>query len=283
MIFTLLLLAKICPILSVKSKLKNWAARIRQECYGGLNRDDLDALSARLYYGVQRSLATARLHAETFKGFRGAFRGKDIVIVGAGPSVSQFKSLTNCIYIGLNRACALAEIPFDYLFVMDKVGIASYMKEFAARDCVKFVGDAGVGRESQIPEGFVESLGNSAKRYRTDSGCVASDYSRFAVDLEVQALGNFNSVAMQAMQFALYGRPRRIYLVGMDCSTQGHFDAGKGVREEGYYKSGRQTWASGAAADWKKCKDFAEAYYPDTEIVSINPVGLKGLFKDIVQ
>lgn len=283
MIFTLLLLAKICPILSVKNKLKNWAARIRKECYGGLNKDDLDALNARLFYGVQRSLATAKLHAETFKGFRGAFRGKDVVVVGAGPSVNDFKLLPDCIYIGLNRACALEKIPFNYLFVMDKVGIASYLKEFAARKCMKFVGDAGVGKASQISETFFESLGDLARRYRTDSGCVESNYSHFAVDLETQALGNFNSVAMQAMQFALYGRPRRIYLVGMDCSTQGHFDAGKGVKEEGYYQSGRQIWATGAAADWKKCKDFAEAYYPDTEIISVNPVGLKGLFKDVVQ
>ena len=27
-------------------------------------------------------------------------------------------------------------------------------------------------------------------------------------------------------------------------------------------------------------KEFAETYYPDTEIISINPVGLKGVFKD---
>ena len=31
---------------------------------------------------------------------------------------------------------------------------------------------------------------------------------------------------------------------------------------------------------WKRMKEFAETYYPDTEIISINPVGLKGVFKD---
>ena len=31
---------------------------------------------------------------------------------------------------------------------------------------------------------------------------------------------------------------------------------------------------------YKKIKQFAACYYPDTEIISINPVGLRGLFKD---
>ena len=31
---------------------------------------------------------------------------------------------------------------------------------------------------------------------------------------------------------------------------------------------------------WKKLAEFAEANYPDIEIVSINPVGLKGVFQD---
>jgi hypothetical protein len=34
---------------------------------------------------------------------------------------------------------------------------------------------------------------------------------------------------------------------------------------------------------WKDLKKFAQIYYPDTEIISINPVGLKGLFTDVYQ
>jgi hypothetical protein len=32
---------------------------------------------------------------------------------------------------------------------------------------------------------------------------------------------------------------------------------------------------------WNEFKKFASIYYPKTEIISINPIGLKGLFKDI--
>ena len=31
---------------------------------------------------------------------------------------------------------------------------------------------------------------------------------------------------------------------------------------------------------WYQLKKFARVFYPDTEIISINPVGLKGIFKD---
>ena len=32
---------------------------------------------------------------------------------------------------------------------------------------------------------------------------------------------------------------------------------------------------------WKKFKEFAETWYLETEIISINPVGLRGLFHDV--
>ena len=32
---------------------------------------------------------------------------------------------------------------------------------------------------------------------------------------------------------------------------------------------------------WSQLKDFAACYYPDVEIISVNPVGLRGIFKDV--
>ena len=46
-----------------------------------------------------------------------------------------------------------------------------------------------------------------------------------------------------------------------------------------YFSEDGQLWGN-PLYDWKKMKEFAELYYPDTEIISVNPVGLKGLFKD---
>ena len=32
---------------------------------------------------------------------------------------------------------------------------------------------------------------------------------------------------------------------------------------------------------WKKIKEYRDSKYPDIEIISVNPVGLKGLFTDV--
>ena len=32
---------------------------------------------------------------------------------------------------------------------------------------------------------------------------------------------------------------------------------------------------------YKKFKEFIDIYYPDVEVISVNPVGLKGLFRDV--
>ena len=34
-------------------------------------------------------------------------------------------------------------------------------------------------------------------------------------------------------------------------------------------------------APWREFKRFVQVYYPETEIISVNPVGLKGIFRDV--
>ena len=69
--------------------------------------------------------------------------------------------------------------------------------------------------------------------------------------------------------FALWTNPKKIYLVGCDCSG-GYFDDLK-------FKISRGKLIK----SWKKVGRFAKLNYPDTEIISVNPIGLKGLFKDV--
>ncbi len=85
-----------------------------------------------------------------------------------------------------------------------------------------------------------------------------------------QALGDFGSVIFSAIQFALYTNPKRIYLVGCDCT------------DNGYFYRNRKTYNHDTSLvnGWQKLKEFASIHYPNIEIISINPVGLKGLFTD---
>ncbi len=284
MILFLLVCAKICPFKNGRRYFLCLANKLRKYCYGGLSPQDVEALRRDIFYDVQWQLTTAKLHAKSFKGMRNAFLGRDVVIVGAGPSVVKYSPMHNCVHIALNRACSLKEIRFDYLFAIDNRGIKNYYDDFASAECVKFVGDQGIGQEGQIPESVIATFKGDVRRYHTDAGHVSDLESRFAVDLETQVLGNFSTVAMHAMQFALYGRAKRIYLVGIDCSASGHFDVSvKSKSERACYSTGMKAWAGDAFIAWTKLKSFAAMYYPDTEIISINPVGLKGLFNDIIK
>lgn len=231
--------------------------------------------------GVKRLIATANLHRETFADFRNKYKGKTIALFGAGPSLNNFDPdlIKADICVALNRTFAYDKVKFDYLFAIDKVGIDQwYDKFFAYRpdECIKFLGDQNLGPKMQIPESLI--FGSNVRRYKTTAGYLDSEFSH---DIESEPLGNFNTVSLQAIQFILYTNPAKVYLVGIDCSQGVHF-AGKSpdikkIMNENPTKMQKTTLKS-----WLKLKEFASTYYPGTEIISVNPVGLRGMFnKDV--
>jgi hypothetical protein len=95
----------------------------------------------------------------------------------------------------------------------------------------------------------------------------------------VQPLADCGSVVFSALQFALWLNPRKLYLVGCDCSHGGYF-----------YKDGNAENKNSNTLEIDRVvqgyiwfKKFAQRYYPETELVSINPVGLRGIFLDCDQ
>ena len=95
------------------------------------------------------------------------------------------------------------------------------------------------------------------------------DFKSFNVaDLTTSELPDFGSVVFSALAFSLWMRPTRLYLVGCDCSSS-YFDDTQAKRSFEFLIHG-----------WRVMSEYAKVFYPDVEIVSVNPVGLKGLFKD---
>lgn len=90
----------------------------------------------------------------------------------------------------------------------------------------------------------------------------------------MQPLGCFGTVVFPALQFALWTYPKRIYLVGCDCSLNGYA-----------YNSAETNilYPDKLIQAYQEFKIFANKYYPDVEIISINPVGLKEIFNDFYQ
>ena len=90
---------------------------------------------------------------------------------------------------------------------------------------------------------------------------------KFPYDISIEPFADYRGTVFSALQFALYTNPKRIFLVGFDCSD-GDIFSKKKENFSYQYKS------------WLKIKEYVNREWSNTEIISVNPVGLKGLFVD---
>ena len=200
-------------------------------------------------------MVTKEYHNKSFAKYKNAFTDKNIVVCATGPSLKNYIYKKDCIHIGVNNIIHKTDIDFDFLFMQDGF-YRNILEEFISYrndKCKKF-----------LISGLMQpDLPDYVNFYNTEN--------KFNFDIDLLPLPDFTSVIFSAMAFALWTNPRKIYLVACDCSV-------------GHYKSNSNDKISNEhlVFHWKKLKDFANWYYPNTEIISINPVGLKGLFKDEV-
>lgn len=269
---------KIISILGIKFKFKNISKQISMlfeeqkaniSLLQDINRQNsIIALNNFNYLAnLQRACV---LHQKTFQKYKNINQGKDIVLIATGPSLNDFKPINEAIYVGVNKAFQYDKVKFDYLFLQDYSGATkTYIEDFCNYNAKKFLGfipDYISGAMSCIiPEKY--SNYPDVERYYVAH---PTEKKNFTYDIATQPLGDAYSIAFPAMQFILWTNPKRIYLVGCDCNMSGYHDS-----------ADKNNLAVNEVIDgWKRMKEFANTYYPDTEIISINPVGLKGVFKD---
>lgn len=235
-----------------------------------------------------RNISTALLHQKTFLPYKNYCHGeKAIVVCGAGPTLQEYQPIEGAVHIALNRAFLYPKVAFDFVFAQDFDGIKMVQQElieYRGNSCVKLLGKSN-GGPKEIPESLV--LKCNALRFATDAYMIQSGWwSQFVLDIDSRPIGNMPNVGLSVMQFALYMNPSKIYLVGCDMSG-GHFtNRNQAIEEiETEKQELEERWGKQEKliAKWKECKEFASKYYPDTQIISVNPVGLKGVFKDWYQ
>ena len=219
------------------------------------------------------------VHADTFSPYKNIYRGREAVVIGNGPSLNYYTPIENAIHIGVNRTYLKKEIPLEYLFVQDWNVGKHIMEDLKGLTCKKFVGYqiASFYRKGGFcfPEYAADYIG--AKKYFLNDYFpgIGINYP-FPLDIEYYPIvDNWTSV-FSAFCFALYTHPKRIYIVGCDCS-RGF------VNGDHFYEGGtpiHQQWVDKIVTHWAMMKEHTAAYYPDIEIVSINPVGLAGMFRD---
>lgn len=219
-------------------------------------------------------------HQKTFSEYKNIYNNKNVAIIATGPSLNLYKPISNVINIGLNSAIAQNAIPLDYLFVQDYEGLKKCIDEIEKKPSIKkFYGcipEHPFGmkeicfRTAIIPESI--RIRHNAEKYFLYSQ-KPNKQAQFNVDIDKTWLTDGGSVAFPAIQFALFTNPKKIYLVGCDCSN-GYFNSSNNqkIKVNTEYK-----------VVWEKLKEFADLYYPETEIISVNPVGLRGLFTDLDQ
>lgn len=241
---------------------------------------------------IERQYIEAVNHAasicnmKAFHDIKNINTDKEVVVCGAGPSLKKYQPLEKALHVALNRALLNEKIKFDWFIADDWDGIYFFKDQLQEYECKKFLGYQPNGAiERIIPESF--RIDCEAKKYYTDSYIMSNGFnSKFVCDIDMMAIGNMPNIALSAMQIILFTNPKRIYLVGCDAS-QGHF-VQPDLIDKKTYKRHEKDLAAAVSNDkvikkWIELKKFAGALYPNTEIVSINPVGLRGIFRDVYQ
>lgn len=245
-----------------------------------INRYEKDNLPKIIKLYTQAAI----LHKETFDGYKDKYKDREVVLCGAGPTLNNYIPIENAVHVALNRAFLYDKVKFDYIFACDYRAVKHIIFELLAYEedfCEKFIGYQDYNLDLDIPEAYTRNF--KCKRFYTD--CFRYPDCTFTVDISSAPLGNFSSIAFPALQFILYTNPSKIYIAGCDTNANGHF-SNKGLNDKqiGFYKNDQADVNNLLKKQWAEFKLFRDIYYPDTKIISINPVGLKGLFdKDIYQ
>lgn len=243
----------------------------------GIMRDVKKNAYVQSYNGAMAANMISAAHKSIFSKYKNINLGKDVVIVATGPTLAKFKPIENAVYIGVNRAYQYDKVKLDYIFMQSYHAVKPYIKDIYTLDIPKFFGEIVLDNRPMsdliIPE--FEYLNAKAEKYYYT---YYKNLTLFPVNIEQAALASVLTVAHSALHFALWTHPKRIYLVGCDTTSAPYWDGGE--REEQYVEVA--DFVNNTAIDgYKKFKYFADTHYPDVEIISVNPVGLKGIFTDI--
>ncbi|CNE56364.1 hypothetical protein [Yersinia mollaretii] len=228
-----------------------------------------------LYHLLFHRKEIQTLHQSVFPMFVNKHEGQEIAVVGCGPTLQQYQPISGAVHIGVNKSFQRPGLELDYLFIQDYISSNNYIdaaNQYRRGQCQKFYGIIQGAYEISIPA--IQAIAANAYRYYVMVG-----YSPFCQDIQNNPLPNFNSITFSALAFALLTKPKRIYLVGCDTNENGYFDG------QLNHMSGVDLMHSISInkQGWHHFKNFIDVFYPDIEVVSVNPVGLKGLFHDIYQ
>lgn len=200
-------------------------------------------------------------------------RNRTGVLVCTGPTLHNYVPIENAIHFGVSDAI-FSPAKIDYLFISDtkigrKPGYDHDPKPYDEYPCEKFAAVHRDGWHKQtISDERCKQFGWTQYDLNAGGGC------EFVKNVAKYELGDGFSTAFPAAQIALYTGIQTLFLVGVDIVRN---DTAFEKRDPNFNVYVHHQHAE----HWAEFKEFVEFMYPNVSVISINPVGLKGLFTDI--
>ena len=214
--------------------------------------------------------AVSDTHKKVFPQFKNTNAGQSIAIFGAGPSMNFAPKVENCKTIACNRSLEFfKQGDPTYYFVHNYHGSKSIFDRILKLNSHVFLG-CFIHKEGYVHSSIPEQvrLNENVYKYFFVSGALGS----IRAEIEYFPLADFWTVVHPAMHFALYTNADTIYLLGCDTTESGY--ANKNLLQV-------RVDIDLMKAGYEKFKEFRDVQYPNTRIVSVNPIGLKGIFEDV--
>ena len=178
----------------------------------------------------------------------------------------------------MNFSWRREDIPLNYLFVtdgrVDKTSEIPFTEGFKRIQERIFIG-IYVPRKEWITLSENYSLKQNVSRFYYDGNM---KNKRIYKDICYHPVEGSGTIVHCALIFSLFAYAKEIYLVGCDTSRREHF---YDKVDQGNQVANNDLSMHIIKVVYAQIKMFAKHYYPDTEIFSINPIGLKGLFSDV--
>lgn len=252
-------------------------------CYYRKNKDIIELENKiKLLENIERAnttrirtmAMTAKQHTKVFPGFKNIHKGKTAVLIATGPTMLDYVPIQNAVVLGVNSAFKKHKL--DYLFSTDFKPIKNFAEDIKQQDFIKFFGQVQLTFPhphytqfgGHIPDSFIDECKNAYKYYVENR-----DYTTINQDITTQLLPDLGSCVFQAAYFALYTGVKKIYIVGCDCAPNGHWNEGPETQVKNLLPT--------LLKSWRSFGEFVKNFYPGVELISINPIGLKGIFRDV--
>ena len=213
----------------------------------------------RMEYQFNLQNEVCRVNSAAFESYRNCYRDKEVVIVGTGATAAGYKPIPDAIHIALDKACQRTDITFNHLFTHNVSAGGADIEQYFEKITDKiFVGkfSALIGGDEYSEQITVSS--DKVARYFTNDNVSTQLLYR---DICTHTLAYFGGAFGAALQFAAFTYPASIRLVGCELPK----DASVTFKKVGY----------------TRLRMLINKFYPDINIISVDPIELKGLFNDV--